>query len=350
MKRRLKFNRLFLIVGLVVASVLILRIADSFLNPKESVLPCSASGDAAIPADAKDYSLITEPQDGMAPVLSMIEDARQSIDLTIYELGDPNIETALIDAERRGISVRVILDHGYDGKPVAMNQEAYNLFHADGVLVRFSSDKFVLTHEKALVIDGKTALIATFNFVPKYYPTSRDFGVVDKGACDVAAIESVFNADWQGSAITPDAGDGGALVWSPGSRTALLALITGAQKSLDIYNEEMSDAGIMDALAEAARRGVRVRVVMTYADEWENVFHELASADVQIRTYPANANMYIHAKAIVADGKEVFIGSENFSKTSLDENRELGIILSDGSTIQSIETTFESDWQGAGSK
>ena len=53
---------------------------------------------------------------------------------------------------------------------------------------------------------------------------------------------------------------------------------------------------------------------------------------------------YIHAKVIVADGWLAFVGSENFSATSLDENREVGLLLADTTALATITTTFERDW------
>jgi phosphatidylserine/phosphatidylglycerophosphate/cardiolipin synthase-like enzyme len=58
---------------------------------------------------------------------------------------------------------------------------------------------------------------------------------------------------------------------------------------------------------------------------------------------------YIHGKVIEADyGKsdaKVFIGSQNFSNTSLNENRELGLVISDQTILSSIAKTFASDFK-----
>ena len=96
-----------------------------------------------------------------------------------------------------------------------------------------------------------------------------------------------FDDDWN-SDNTP-AGNGDDLVWSPGSESALLSLINNAQVSLDIYNEEMADANITDALEDAARRGVAVRVDMTYSSEWKTAFAALTAVGVQVRTYAVQA-------------------------------------------------------------
>jgi phosphatidylserine/phosphatidylglycerophosphate/cardiolipin synthase-like enzyme len=234
------------------------------------------------------------------------------------------------------------------------------------VAVRWSPSYFSLTHEKSLVVDGDRALIMTFNLVSKYYATGRDFGIVDDDASDVAAMERTFGDDWKGSdgdtgAVTDsssasvggnDGNVGDDLVWSPGAEPMLLALISGATKSLYIYNEEMADMDVTKALIDAAGRGVAVYVDMTGAEEWKWEFAELATAGVHVRTYADTPDvLYIHAKVIVADGGSAsacaFIGSENFSAASLGENRELGIVIQDQKIIAQLMKTFTIDWRGA---
>ena len=56
------------------------------------------------------------------------------------------------------------------------------------------------------------------------------------------------------------------------------------------------------------------------------------------------ASPYVHAKAMVADGSRLFIGSENISATSLDKNREAGILLNDAREASVVESTFDADW------
>ena len=108
----------------------------------------------------------------------------------------------------------------------------------------------------------------------------------------------------------------------------------------------MADEGIINALARATTRGVHVRIVMTYSPDWKTAFQKLVDAGVSIRTFGQNAPLYIHAKMILVDGVSAFVGSENFSATSLDKNRELGIVISAPDILASLEATFDGDWQG----
>ncbi len=289
-------------------------------------------------------SLIIEPDQGIGPVIEAIKHASKSIDLIMYVLDDSDVEEALIDAQSRGIEVRVILDNSYHfgTKP---NLPAYNYLRAHGVAVEFAKKYFPITHQKTLIIDNAFAIIMTFNLTPRYYPSGRDFAVIDNDARDVKAIEAAFSWDWQG--LEKPAENGNDLVWSPGSSDMLLALINSASKSLDIYNEEMADKRITKAIEVAAARGVDVRVLMTYAIGWKAVFLELATFGVNVRTYASTASLYIHAKVLIIDGNKAFVGSENFSMQSLDANRELGILIARPEIISSLTNTFNDDWLSA---
>ena len=89
---------------------------------------------------------------------------------------------------------------------------------------------------------------------------------------------------------------------------------------------------------------------MTNGGNYTTEFNELAAAGVKISTYAPTAPLYIHAKLILADygqsGQQAFVGSENFSNPSLTENRELGLTLTDPGILQSLNTTFASDFKG----
>jgi phosphatidylserine/phosphatidylglycerophosphate/cardiolipin synthase-like enzyme len=296
-------------------------------------------------ANTDSLALITEPQDGMAPVEHLIEDATSSVDLVMYELNDKNLEALLATRAREGVTVRVILDNGYFGAGSAVNEEAFDYLQSNGVQVHWSPPYFALTHQKTLVIDDMEALVMTFNLSPQYYKSDRDFGVLDADPNDVAAIERTFDADWNGKQIPSQNGDD--LVWSPNARGQLLSLIDGATSTLDVYNEEMEDPQIISALEQAAAREVNVQVDMTYSANWTSAFTALSDAGVHVRTYAANAPLYVHAKVVVADGEEAFVGSQNFSSTSLDQNRELGLVTSDPNVVASLARTFATDWQSA---
>jgi len=289
--------------------------------------------------------LITEPGDGFSPVYQLIRGARQRIDMTMYELADTTAEHDLAAAARRGVRVRVVLDQ----RERSTNSAAYRYLADHHVQVAWSSSRFEYTHQKTVLIDHSAAVIMTANLTRKYYATSRDFLVVDRSPADISAIARVFSADFARRAIRP--GDGRDLVWSPtDSQRQLLALIAGARHSLRIYSEEMGDSTVVDALARAARRGVAVRVCGENTDgEYDSDFAELARAGVRVSYFSSPSGFYIHGKVAEADygtaRARMFVGSENFSSTSLNRNRELGLILRSHAVMASVAATFARDFR-----
>ena len=288
--------------------------------------------------------LIIEPDQGYTPIYTLLSSAKHSLDMTMYEFSDSSAEKALIDDAARGVTVRVLLDKQYHGGP--FNQPVFNDLARHHVKVQWASTQVSITHQKSFVIDGKKAVIMTGNLTSRYYPTSRDFALVDTKKADVQAIEATFNLDWADSKGTAPAGAD--LIWSPGSQAPLVTLIGSAKHSLLVENEEMKAPQIVSALEDAAKRGVTVQVVMTNSPSWKTSFDGLKAAGVSVRTYKdSSKTLYIHAKIIEADNRRVFLGSENFSVGSLQYNRELGLITTSTPILKAIKTTFASDYASA---
>ncbi len=283
----------------------------------------------------------TEPASGYGFILEAINHARTSVELSMYELSDTAIELALIDRAQSGVSVKVILNADYEGK--SENEAAFDALRAGSVHVVWAPDNQIF-HAKYMVVDD-TAYIGTGNFVPHDYSSTRDFWVADTQPSDVSAITATFKSDFNGAETTNQASGG--LVWSPGSTNALVDLISLARQSLLIENEEMDSSPVEKALIAAAHRGVDVSIVMTKDAEWTVALGQLAASGVHVRLLGAS-QIYIHAKVICADctpdAGTVFIGSENFSTSSLDYNRELGIITSTRGAVQAVRTTVDVDF------
>ena len=292
---------------------------------------------------AASWSLVTEPNQGMGPIYSLMSSAQHTLDMTMYELSDPQAVDVLKADAHRGVTVRVLLDSDYES---SFNQPAFTSLSSNGVQVRWAPAGTIF-HQKTITVDGRTSAIMTLNLTNAYYSTSRDFAAITTDAQDVTAIEQVFNQDWSGSGPSAAGPTGLDLVWSPGAQGPIVSLIDSARSSLLVENEEMDDSAVTSALEGAAQRGVNVEVVMTYSSSWADAFDQLVDAGVKVSTYPSDGPLYIHAKVIVADGASLFLGSQNFSVSSLDYNRELGIITGDPALVGAVSQTVSADFAGA---
>ncbi len=316
---------------------------------KASLLLLAGAG-LAQTSGATSYTLITEPNQGLTPIYNLINSAKHTIDMTMYELSDTTAEQDLANQAAAGVTVRVILDTNLEK---SNNQAAYTFLNANGVQCHWANTTYAATHQKTITIDGaysnaQTAIM-TLNLTPQYYSTSRDFAIIENDPNDIAAIEATFQADFNSAAITPSLGDD--LVWSPtNSSTAMVNLITSAQHTLLVENEEMSDTAIVNALVAAAKRGVNVQISMQAGTSYTSEWAKITAAGGDVSTYAATAPLYIHAKVIIADygysTASFFQGSENFSSASLTENRELGLIINNLPLMASLATTLTQDFNG----
>jgi phosphatidylserine/phosphatidylglycerophosphate/cardiolipin synthase-like enzyme len=300
---------------------------------------------------ASTHTLIVQPDDGRGLVLQALNAATKSIDLTIYELSDPQIMSALEAAQARKVAVRVLYNW-YSFTPRMQQTDitpAIQQLTKAGIQCKQAPRTFEVTHEKAFVIDGSTAIVMSFNLTAEYFGTTRDFGIVTTAPAEVAEIAAVFQADWSGAAIAPKVPS---LVWSPVNSSAkLTALINSAKTTLDIYCEEAEDPGTLGAMVAAAKRGVKVRFIAAVLSG-EGKVNGNARGVTTLQAGGVNAVcksfLYIHAKMTLADygtpNAQAFIGSENFSCVSLSKNRECGIIVTEPAILARLNAAYTSDW------
>ena len=309
----------------------------------------STSGSAcAVGSGANNLQLVVEPNDGVRPVTDAIRAAQHSIWVEVYILTDTPVIDALEEAANRGLDVRVMLEpHPYGFSPVSV-QETMDKLKAAGGKVNTSDPTFQLTHAKFMLIDGSILWVMTANLSQSALggsksATNREYLLEDSESQDVQEAQTIFTDDW--NRTTPTLSDANLIVSPVNSRAKLLALINGTQSSLFIEDEEMQDQQTEDALAQAAKRGVTVEVVLPApsggSDSNGSGVAYLRSHNVSVRE---DQQLYIHAKLMIVDGTRAFVGSENFSSASLDLNRELGLIVAAPDIIQMLETTFMTDY------
>ena len=142
------------------------------------------------------------------------------------------------------------------------------------------------------------------------------------------------------------------------AQAAWLDMIRGARATLDIeqfyLSERPGDAlsPVLAAIGEAARRGVRVRLLLdasmhrTYPQPADSLG---ALANVELRTvdYRRLAGGVQHAKFLVADRGDAFVGSQNFDWRALSQIHELGLRVRIPAVAGAIADVFETDWNAA---
>lgn len=168
------------------------------------------------------------------------------------------------------------------------------------------------------------------------------------------------------------------LVLSPDTslneNTAIIGMIRRAKKTLYVEQNsvrrrwgrrsdkaEVTPTLPLEAVVEAARRGVKVRVLLD--GTWYNVqgdddrdnddtaryLNELGRSEgldlaAKVINLETTHVEKIHAKGVIVDDREVFVGSINWSENSFKGNREVGVIVGHPKVAGYYADLFRRDW------
>ena len=294
--------------------------------------------------------LFIEPNAGVSPVLQVIQSAHRELDIGVYYLDDRKVLRAVRSAVRRGVDVRIMVEpKPYGMKPWQVRKEVRAIeetgAHFRYVPSRFVShgDQYAFYHAKYCV-NGHEAEIGTANFDwSGLGGRNREYLYDTTNLQVVRAVQAVFDADWDRQQAPAWAHR--VLVLSPGTSAAQLLQVINQPGPIDVESEELGPyRPILDALA-AKGKDLRLILPASINAEDRRDVAFLRSHGCQVRLMPVKP-IYLHAKMFVG-GHLAFIGSENFTQTSLQGNREMGLVLN-GNDIAKLQAQFDRDWTLAG--
>ncbi|MEF8812513.1 MAG: phospholipase D-like domain-containing protein [Halovenus sp.] len=325
--------------------------------------------------------------------VEFLESAEKRVLLAGYTLSSDRIVRALLATHRRGVAVSVLAD----GRPVgglpAPAAAALDRLSRAGIpvsVVGSDRDRYEFHHAKYAVVDDR-ALVTSENWKPSGTGgrASRGWGVVTNQSRIVEGLAETFRADtgwvdsipWEAfddrtltegnratgsfpETFTPElvATERVDLLLAPdNAEREILALLADAERTIDIKQVSIADTEFpfVQAVLDAARRGVEVRVLLAGAWYVEEENRELAerlrdraekeglSLAVRIAD-PDGAFEKIHAKGVIVDGNRTLVGSLNWNNNSLRDNREVALVLHGEEPAAYFGRVFEADWQDDG--
>jgi phosphatidylserine/phosphatidylglycerophosphate/cardiolipin synthase-like enzyme len=298
-----------------------------------------------------------EPDNTNAQAHDILEQAGVDVKYTNPAFAYTHEKAIVVDVgwpEQLVLIMTMNLDSTYLGKPdpfdgvqvATIGEKDYEPAQAgaetDAAWVRWEGKPILAGGVEAELPAETAALGMNLAYNPFALAQSLNFGVVDRNPADVNELEAIFDADWAWQeAPTAELGD---LVVSPiNARQRLASQIYRARRSVHIFAQEFYDAEIVAAAVSAARRGVEVEALLA-----PNMARNVTSAE---RLTQAGgearflAEPYEHAKATIVDGQVVYIGSINYTATSLNKNREVGILTKQADIAAQMEGEFARYWQ-----
>jgi len=331
--------------------------------------------------DGNRFEVLVNGDEIFPAMLAAIRGAQKTISFEsyIYWSGDVGraFAEALAERARAGVRVHLLLDwlgsNKLDAQQLAMMEQAgvdVRRFHPPHWyhLARFNNR----THRKLLIVDGRVGFTGGVGIADEWSGSAqdpahwRDTHFRAEGPV-VAQMQAVFMDNWV--KVTGNALHGidyfPALARAGGSRGQMfssspeggsesmhlmyLLAITAAARSIDLSSAYfVPDALTMRTLVDAARRGVKIRIITpgehmdaeTVRRASRASWGDLLRAGVAIHEFQPTM---FHCKVLVVDGLWVSVGSTNFDTRSFDLNDEANLNVLDADFARRQLEIFEAD-------
>jgi cardiolipin synthase A/B len=264
--------------------------------------------------------LVIAPAARRRTVLQLIRAAERRLVLSIFRCDDRHVLRALADAAARGVHVRAIVTAR--AKATTRDLEhvcAWLTLHGVEVRRDRSRPKY---HAKYLLADDAVALVTSLNFTAKCFARTCDFTLVT-GDPDVASgVRALFDADWDGRPLELTPSQRARLIVAPdgGPRDRVATLLRGAHRSIRVLDAKLRDRTLRRVLDERRHDGI----------------------DVDVARRRAMRSLRAHGRLLILDGHTAVIGSLALSRRSLDQRRELAVIVRDPRLVAELEAFWQS--------
>jgi cardiolipin synthase len=313
--------------------------------------------------------LFLEGAAALAALEQVIDSATCSLDVFMFEWEEDAIGKAIAEhlVAKAGphLRVRVLVDGGgnlifgrpFDANAAKVNHLLATLAETPYIEVLRTRNPFLrFDHRKLVLADGCRAWMGGRNLVARSFYEQRDLSFTVEGPIG-AELAARYDCFWQEQGGKADGklqigelpAATGANAWVHLVQTtptdhefqrAVYDAVDRAQHYIYMENVYFTDSLLVYKLAQARRRGVDVRIVLTVTStslpfNCSNrvTANRLLHAGVRVFLYPGMT----HAKAAAVDGCWAYVGTANFDALSLRHNYEMGLTIGSGSAIQELE-------------
>jgi phosphatidylserine/phosphatidylglycerophosphate/cardiolipin synthase-like enzyme len=269
------------------------------------------------------------------PLVAAIDSARQSVDVAAYSLSLNSVRYALIDAHRRGVTVRMVMEsENMD------SSDPQKLIEAGIPVVGDRREGFM--HDKFVVIDQSEVWTGSMNFTDSGVYTDNNNLIRIRSSQIAENYTREFEEMFKDDIFGPDQGastpnplvriDGTRMdnYFSPddGAAKRITELLNNASESIYFLAYSFTNNEFGQALIQKAESGLTVSGVMEQEQVNSNQgteFDPLSQAGIDVRL-DGNSDL-MHHKVFVIDEKVVILGSYNFSFSAENINDENVLII-----------------------
>lgn len=282
--------------------------------------------------------------------LSMIQSAQKSIYVEQFAIDDPQLIELLLAKSRSGIDVHILLDQWQK-----TNRSTLDFLKSQNVSIQFyPAQKGQVNHTKILVVDQDKAIV----YGPSWTATglaTHDLAVELSGKA-AWKTASIFLKDWtETTTLELELVDGDSLkddhitlARNTNVKQQLSSQIEASKSSIWIENAELTDPDLVQALLDAAVKGLDVRLIGdrdVYTDNPKTLATTLATlktGGVKVRYYPEQPSLGM--RLAIFDGSSFVMGSSVWTEYAFLANHEFSITVPSPVASKKLTEIFNQDW------
>lgn len=261
-------------------------------------------------------------------IVETIKNAKKRIWIEIYTWTEKETLQAVLEAKKRGVDVRVILERNVYGFP-RMNDPHFHTLLEAHIPVVYSNPEYTFTHAKFWIIDAQFC-ISTGNWSYTSFTKNREFFFCSENASIRKNLKEIFLSDYDYKTVYFSSWIHQNLALSPENmRPWLLSELQKTKKSLLVMNQSIEDPEMIRNFSLLQKRGVDVRICTI--DRSTSTGEVQQQSEAQYRSWISLLyayKPYLHAKLFLIDDTDLLIGSTNMTSNALDNNREVFIKIS----------------------
>jgi len=276
-------------------------------------------------------------------IVKKIENAKTRVYLEVYIFTEKRLQSALKKAHKNWVDVKVLLEKNVYKSP-NLNKKSYDNLSRSGIAVKYSNpDNYALNHTKMLIIDNEV-ILSTWNYSYSSFKYNKEFFLNIFNEEILTYFEQIFINDFEWKKFNIYHHN---LVLSPFyTREKLEYLIKNSKKSIKMYVNNIWDKNIINYLVNAKKQWLNVEIILPSLQKVSSNKKTLEIFDNNNISYKLNEwKIQNHSKAILIDDKILYVWSINFSTASIDENREVWIILKNEEIISDFLRYFNKDFK-----
>ena len=254
-------------------------------------------------------------------LIDTIDTAKTRIWVEIYTWTEKWTLEAILSAKRRWVDVRVILEGNVYMTPRINDPTIDRLRSARIPFAYADNHNYSFTHIKTWIIDNRWC-VSTGNWTYTSFTKNREFTYCSEDIRILHDLIEIFDADFHHvKPYLPDGLDHRIGLASENIRPWIYSRIESAKNTIILYNQTISDQGILDLLSKKIRDWVTVEICQAHRGD-ESSEASISVSYLWLIAYTSK-KPYLHAKVFLIDGEDVILGSANMTTNAIDHNREI---------------------------